>query len=167
VVLLARTCAELGDRERARTLDEGNLKATLSLADSALHQPRGRDRLRAAGRRCGDGRSQGRTFVPCRGSCPNSGTRPSARSVSRVRTAASAGSMAMRSWPSSTGTATTRTYGNIGRLDLILESEGDTTNRYRVSNVRSSPVPDCALRGPLPQRASAAISSSLAPVEAL
>jgi trehalose/maltose hydrolase-like predicted phosphorylase len=39
----------------------------------------------------------------------------------------------MRSWPSSTGTATARTYGNIGRLDLILESEGDTTNRYRVS----------------------------------
>jgi hypothetical protein len=35
--------------------------------------------------------------------------------------------------PSSTGTATARTYGNIGRLDLILESEGDTTNRYRVS----------------------------------
>jgi trehalose/maltose hydrolase-like predicted phosphorylase len=25
------------------------------------------------------------------------------------------------------------TYANIGRLDLILESEGDTTNRYRVS----------------------------------
>jgi haloacid dehalogenase superfamily, subfamily IA, variant 3 with third motif having DD or ED/beta-phosphoglucomutase family hydrolase len=24
-------------------------------------------------------------------------------------------------------------YGNIGRLDLILESEGDTTNRYKVS----------------------------------
>jgi len=26
--LLARTCAELGDRERARTLDEDDLKAT-------------------------------------------------------------------------------------------------------------------------------------------
>lgn len=26
-----------------------------------------------------------------------------------------------------------RTYGNIGRLDLILESEGDSTNRYRLS----------------------------------
>ncbi len=25
------------------------------------------------------------------------------------------------------------TYGNIGRLDLILEAEGDTTNRYRLS----------------------------------
>ncbi|RPF28252.1 beta-phosphoglucomutase family hydrolase [Georgenia muralis] len=26
-----------------------------------------------------------------------------------------------------------RTYGNIGRLDLILEAEGDTTNRYRLA----------------------------------
>jgi trehalose/maltose hydrolase-like predicted phosphorylase len=24
-------------------------------------------------------------------------------------------------------------YGNIGRLDLILEAEGDTTNRYQLS----------------------------------
>ncbi len=26
-----------------------------------------------------------------------------------------------------------RTYGNIGRLDLILEAEGDTTNRYKLA----------------------------------
>ena len=33
---------------------------------------------------------------------------------------------------SSTGTATDR-YGNIQRLDRILEAEGDTPNRYKLS----------------------------------
>ena len=47
-------------------------------------------------------------------------------------TGSSASSRTTSSWPSWIGRTTAR-YGNIQRLDLILEAEQDSANRYKLS----------------------------------
>ena len=54
------------------------------------------------------------------------------RSVSRGRDHQSIRRLRGAEWNSS-GSATGRQYGDIHRLDRILEAEGDTTNRYKLS----------------------------------
>ena len=43
------------------------------------------------------------------------------------------GSTATTTLPSSTGPATAKRYTDIGRLDLTLDAEGDSTNRHQAS----------------------------------
>ena len=64
----------------------------------------------------------------------SAGTRSAASCASRsTTTASSASSRATSGSRSSTGTATASQYGDIQRLDRILEAEGDTPNRYKAS----------------------------------
>ena len=53
--------------------------------------------------------------------------------TSRSTTASSASSRVTASWRNWIGTAYRRQYGNIQRLDRILEAENDDVNRYKAS----------------------------------
>ena len=74
-----------------------------------------------------------RAHRPGRGELERVGGRLPAAARALPRRASSASSRATATSPSSTGTATGARYGDIRRLDRILEAEGDSVNRYQAS----------------------------------